>query len=56
MINDVNNLLLRERGVVTKAIHQQFYVMLCCTNVKFGFHRNHPHNMYTTVSAEIQCS
>ena len=28
MINDVNNLLLRERGAVTKAIPQQFYVCM----------------------------
>ena len=28
MINDVNNLLLRERGAVTKARPQQFYVCM----------------------------
>ena len=28
MINDVNNLLLRERGAITKARPQQFYVCM----------------------------
>ena len=29
MINDVNNLPLRERGAVTKARPQKFYVCMC---------------------------
>ena len=35
MINDVNNLLLRERGAVTKARPQQFYVVMLVSAVMF---------------------
>ena len=36
MINDVNNFLLRERGAVTKARPQQFYV--CIYVCRFSGH------------------
>ena len=36
MINDVNNLLLRERGAVTKARPQQFYVCVVLVQGLYG--------------------
>ena len=38
MINDVNNLLLRERGAVTKARPQQFYACMYVCMYFMNFH------------------